>query len=159
MTDSMRGQRPDRTDAGTMAASVLQIDHAAAEPMYLQIVAQVSHLAASGALADGTPLPSVREVANVHQIHPMTVSKAYSVLTAKGVVQPRRGHRGVVRAAAPMDTSARLALLDVHLRRALRVATELGISGADVLGRMQSALGADFTAKTPGRKNLLKEQN
>ena len=143
MTGPMQGRRPKRTYTGPLAASALQIDHAAADPMYQQIVAQVSRLVASGALADGTPLPSVREVASVHQIHPMTVSKAYSVLTAQGLVLQRRGHRGVVRAAAAMDTSARLVLLDVHLRRAAKVAMELGISGADVLRRMNSVLGAD----------------
>ena len=47
----------------------------------------------SGQLAPGAELPSVRELAVAHAVNPMTVSKAYSLLEAEGLLQRNRGRR------------------------------------------------------------------
>jgi GntR family transcriptional regulator len=36
-------------------------------------------------------LPSVREVAHVHAVNPMTISKAYALLEGQGVLERQRG--------------------------------------------------------------------
>ena len=48
-------------------------------------------MVASGQLAPGTELPSVRELALKHAINPMTVSKVYSLLETEGVLERNRG--------------------------------------------------------------------
>src|SRR3954462_15612920 len=48
-------------------------------------------MVASGQLAPGTPLPSVRDLALMHTVHPMTISKAYSQLEAEGLLERHRG--------------------------------------------------------------------
>ena len=45
---------------------------------------QIRRLVASGQLAPGTELPSIRELALAHTINPMTVSKVYARLEAEG---------------------------------------------------------------------------
>jgi GntR family transcriptional regulator len=48
-------------------------------------------MVASGQLAPGTPLPSVREVAAEYTVNPTTISKAYSQLEGEGLLQRNRG--------------------------------------------------------------------
>ena len=48
-------------------------------------------MVASGQLAPGTPLPSVRELALEHTVHHMTISKAYSQLESEGLLERNRG--------------------------------------------------------------------
>ena len=52
-------------------------------PIYRQILDQVRRMVASGQLAPGAELPSVRELAIKHAVNPMTISKAYSLLEPK----------------------------------------------------------------------------
>jgi GntR family transcriptional regulator len=60
-------------------------------PIYRQLVEQIRRLIAGGQLPAGTELPSVRELAITHAVNPMTVSKAYSLLEAEGLLQRNRG--------------------------------------------------------------------
>src|SRR5690606_24863689 len=60
-------------------------------PIYRQLLDQIRRLVASGQLAAGTPLPSIRELAVKHAINPMTVSKVYTLLEAEGVLERHRG--------------------------------------------------------------------
>jgi GntR family transcriptional regulator len=70
-------------------------------PIYRQIMDQVRAQIAGGRLRRGDFLPSVRQVAEALQINPMTVSKAYSLLEAEGVIERVRGQG--MRVAAPDD--------------------------------------------------------
>jgi GntR family transcriptional regulator len=60
-------------------------------PIYRQLLDQVRAQIATGKLADGDFLPSVRQVARELAVNPMTVSKAYSLLERDGVVELVRG--------------------------------------------------------------------
>ncbi|QDU54349.1 GntR family transcriptional regulator [Aeoliella mucimassa] len=69
-------------------------------PIYRQIVDQVIALVAGGRLTPGDFLPSVRQVAQTADVNPMTVSKAYGLLEAEGVVERVRGQGMCVSASA-----------------------------------------------------------
>lgn len=56
-------------------------------PLYRQLIDQVYALIAGGHLQPGDRLPSVRQVARLVDVNPMTVSKAYAQLEADGLVQ------------------------------------------------------------------------
>lgn len=73
-----------------------EINPSANVPIYRQIMDQVARLIAGGSLRPGDDLPSVRAVAAQHAVNPMTVSKAYSLLEAQGLVQRVRGQGMVV---------------------------------------------------------------
>jgi GntR family transcriptional regulator len=60
-------------------------------PIYRQLVDQIRRHVASGRLAGGDFLPSVRQTALELEINPMTVSKAYALLERDGVVELVRG--------------------------------------------------------------------
>lgn len=68
-----------------------RVSPASGVPLYRQLMDQVRFLVASGRLAAGASLPSVRRVAEALEINPMTVSKAYSLLEREGVLQRVRG--------------------------------------------------------------------
>ena len=68
-------------------------------PIYRQLLEQVRRLVASGQLKAGSELPSVRDLALAHAVNPMTISKAYSLLEAEGLLQRNRGR--------PMTVAAR----------------------------------------------------
>ncbi len=70
---------------------LLDIDPAAAAPIWRQIENGMRRLVASGALPAGTAVPSVRELARELRVNPATVSKAYQRLTADGALEVRRG--------------------------------------------------------------------
>ena len=60
-------------------------------PIYRQLRERVVAMILDGALNEGDPLPSVRQVAADFQINPLTVSKAYQELVDDNLVEKRRG--------------------------------------------------------------------
>jgi len=125
-----------------MDASALSVHPQAAEPIYRQIVGQLRRMIVSGQLSAGESLPSVRDVAGFHAINPMTVSRAYSMLEAEGVLHRLRGVGMVVastnRGALPLE--GRMTLLDPQLQHIARQARELELPGEAVLRRLNHFL-------------------
>ena len=73
------------------ALRIFTLQPSAGVPIYLQLIQQVRRMVASGQLAPGTELPSVREVATEYTVNPTTISKAYSLLENEGLLQRNRG--------------------------------------------------------------------
>ncbi len=63
-------------------------------PIYKQITDQVRHGIATGKVAVGDQLPSVRALAEELVLNPNTVAKAYTDLAREGMIESRPG-RGV----------------------------------------------------------------
>lgn len=70
---------------------VFDIDLTSSMPIYAQIVTQVKHAIAGGVLRQGDPLPSLREMASHLRINPLTVTRAYRELEAKGIAVTEHG--------------------------------------------------------------------
>lgn len=96
-------------------------------PIYRQIVEQVRRQIAGGQLSTGIELPSVRAVAQQHAINPMTVSKAYSLLEAEGLLERRRGMGMVVAGQGARSAVDPERLLAPLLQALVRQAAELGL--------------------------------
>jgi GntR family transcriptional regulator len=113
-----------------------------AEPIYRQMVEQVKRRIAAGQWLAGDEMPSVRELAQALAVNPMTVSKAYSLLEAQGVLERRRGLSMVVaEGAAPSTRVAdRAELLRPTLERAATEAHQLGLSPARALALFKTVL-------------------
>jgi GntR family transcriptional regulator len=122
-----------------------------ATPIYRQVVEQVQRLVAGGQLGAGDELPSVRAVAERHAINPMTVSKAYSLLEAEGLLERRRGVGMVVAAGvqAAGASADRMALLAPALQTAARQAAQLGIAPEAALAAFALALQQTTKEDTP----------
>ncbi|MGY6554729.1 MAG: GntR family transcriptional regulator [Wenzhouxiangella sp.] len=61
------------------------------QPIYWQLRERTVAAILDGTLAEGEPLPSVRQVAVDFQVNPLTVSKAYQSLVDDRLVEKRRG--------------------------------------------------------------------
>lgn len=101
---------------------VFEIDLASDEPIYRQIRAQIVGAVATGELAPGDPLPSVRSLARDLGVNMHTVNKAYAVLRDEGYVH-MRGRSGAYVAdtgasQSPLLAQARQERLADELRRA-----------------------------------------
>lgn len=61
------------------------------QPIYRQLRDRVVAMILDGAIQEGEPLPSVRNVATETRVNPLTVLKAYQQLVDDGLVEKRRG--------------------------------------------------------------------
>jgi GntR family transcriptional regulator len=104
-------------------------------PIYRQLAEQVRRMVASGQLAAGAELPSVRELALQHAVNPMTISKAYSLLEIEGVLERQRGKPMTVaaqtRAQAPR--THRLEQLEDELDQLVLAARQLEVTQEDLV--------------------------
>ena len=82
-------------------------------PIYRQLRNRVVAMILEGALREGDPLPSVRNVATEFRINPLTVLKGYQQLVDEQLVEKRRG-RGMF-----VSVGARAALMKDEKRRFL----------------------------------------
>jgi GntR family transcriptional regulator len=112
-------------------------------PIYQQLVDQVRRLVAGGQLAPGTELPSVRDMAREHTVHPMTISKAYSLLESEGIVERQRGKPMRVAALRRNQSSvaARLKQIEPQLEALALSARQLELSSDDVVAQLKKKLG------------------
>jgi GntR family transcriptional regulator len=111
-------------------------------PVYRQLIDQVRRLVAGGQLRPGDALPSVRELALTHALNPMTISKAYSLLEAEGLLERQRGKPMTV-AEQPHrreSKTERLQRLQPVVEQLATAARQLQLSPTDVLGAVRRAL-------------------
>lgn len=128
--------------------AIFSIAPGASEPIYKQLMEQIRRMCASGQLADGDLLPSVREVALALTLNPMTVSKAYNYLEVEGLL---RRHRGVGMLLcipgknhsppAHERHSQREQLLRPTLERAAQEALQMGMPASRALALFKQILG------------------
>jgi GntR family transcriptional regulator len=104
-------------------------------PIYRQILEQVRRMVASGQLPPGAELPSVRDLALKHAVNPMTVSKAYSLLEAEGLLERNRGLPMTVasQARSASQLSRRLQQLQPLIEHTVLAAKQLELSEAELV--------------------------
>jgi len=120
---------------------IFQIDFKSGTPVYLQLVEQIRHAAASGGLRTGEPLPSIRPLAEELRVNRNTVAKAYAELENQGVIETVPGKGCFLKAVgSPLTKSARNDLLVQEIDRAVVAAHHLQISDAELLALVQKRL-------------------
>lgn len=75
----------------TIKPTQFEVHPSSGVPIYLQIIDQINAMIAGGNLETGDMLPSVRQMATVLGVNPMTISKAYSKLEGEAVLGRVRG--------------------------------------------------------------------
>lgn len=122
------------------------------QPIYRQIRDLVVARILDGVLAEGSPLPSVRQVAADYRVNHLTVLKGYSELVEEGLVEAKRG-RGMF-----VQLGARELLLAAERRKFLseewpkvRATIErLGLSPEELLAAVATATNPEpKTESTP----------
>jgi GntR family transcriptional regulator len=118
----------------------LDVDPTSAVPIWRQIEDGMRRLVASGRLAPGSVVPSVRELAKALRVNPATVSKAYRRLTATGLLAVRRGEGTFV---GELDTNElaeeRRHLLHDGAATFIRVAASVGASREEATGAVSES--------------------
>jgi GntR family transcriptional regulator len=119
---------------------LLDIDPAAAAPIWRQIEDGMRRLVASGALPVGTAVPSVRELARELRINPATVSKAYQLLTADGALEVRRGEGTfVAQRPAGVQAAERNRLVEEGASRFVEAARSMGVEEEEAMAAISAA--------------------
>ena len=77
--------------AVTQSAFRFRLDNSSGVPVYRQLIDQVQAGIATGVLALGYQLPTVRQVAVDLAINPNTVMRAYRELEIRGVLETQQG--------------------------------------------------------------------
>jgi len=60
-------------------------------PIYEQLKDKITAEIIEGAIKEGENIPSIRHIASLYRINPLTVSKAYQLLMDEDVVEKQRG--------------------------------------------------------------------
>lgn len=107
----------------------------AGEPIYRQLIEQIRRLIAGGQLLPGTEMPSVRELASNNAINPMTISKAYSLLEAEGLLERQRGKPMTVAklSGKQEDEQSRIIRILPQITQLVQAAKQLQISDDQLL--------------------------
>jgi GntR family transcriptional regulator len=121
---------------------LFQIKPSSGVPIYRQLMEQIHRLVASGSLKAGEELPSVRQVAGHYDVNPKTISKAYSLLEALGVLERVRGKGMIVSSdqGATRSVKKRMELVQPILREAATQANQLGLPKDAVLQELAGFL-------------------
>lgn len=121
----------------------LKLEPASPIPMYLQIVEQVRHQIATGALRADDDLPSVRALASKHLVNPNTVARAYLELEREGLLSKRRGAGTYVSpCATALGATHRVIVVQELLDKALATAAEFGLTARQVRTLVDERLSA-----------------
>lgn len=126
-----------------MASLNISIKTGDPRPIFKQIVDGISLAIATGDLAPGDKLPSVRALGIQLNINPNTVAKAYTELTNLGLVDARQG-LGLF-ASAPkqlLSREERLKRLQEASRRCVNDVMHLQFSDAEILRSVEQELQA-----------------
>jgi GntR family transcriptional regulator len=109
----------------------LTVDASDRRPIYQQVVDGVKALIASGDLREGTPLPTVRQVAQDLGVNLNTIAVAYRQLQEEGFLSVKHGSGTVVSISPDRVTDADNALKT--LRPALTELVLAGLSDRDIV--------------------------
>jgi len=109
--------------------------------IYRQIADQIRRGIASGELAVGDAVPSVRTLAKELVVNANTVAKAYAELIRDGVLETQAGKGAFVASRRDVySKTERLRRLDDALEIAISASIALNFNGNEILARMQSKL-------------------
>jgi GntR family transcriptional regulator len=130
----------------------IQITPGSDEPIYVQIVEQVSEAIAKGQLVAGDKLPALRKLAAELVINPNTAARAYTILEQSGLVTTKTGSGTFVadpklRSKDAADVNILAERMDTLIARSLN----LGLESEDIISMFKSRL-ARFTKSKKSEK-------
>ncbi len=118
----------------------LHVDASDSTPIWSQIEEGLRRLVATGALAPGAAVPSVRDLARELAINPATVAKAYQRLAEAGVLTVRRGEGTYVADSPPaMGREKRHRALAEGAVRYASLAATLGATSSESADELKAA--------------------
>jgi GntR family transcriptional regulator len=125
-----------------VAAAGLEVDSKDPTPLHAQIERAIRVAIATGRLAAGAQLPTVRQLAVDLRVNANTVAKVYAHLEREGTLETRRGVGTFVSGAhdETRNQDARRAELRALAQRALADASSRGFSAEEFVRDVHSLL-------------------
>lgn len=110
-------------------------------PIFLQISEMLEDGIASGAYAEGAPVPSTTDLAVAYTINPATARKGMAILVDRGLIYKRRGVGMFVAKGARelILGERRQAFEEARVAPVARAARELGIPKAELAEMIERA--------------------
>jgi len=102
-------------------------------PIYQQIIAEVKKAVSRGELKPGDRILSQRELAQLAQVNPNTVQRAYREMEQMGLVSTQRGQGTFISATTEMIASLRAEMAAEALQSFIAEMKGLGISQTQTL--------------------------
>jgi GntR family transcriptional regulator len=125
-------------------AGFLTLDPRHPTPLYAQLERGIRAAIATGRLAPGAQLPTVRELAVDLSVNANTIARVYADLERAGVLQTRRGVGTFVAAEPPPPVAQKKAQRDPELRalvqRLLDEAAAHGFAADEVLKQLKQSI-------------------
>ncbi len=122
---------------------LFQVNFKSGKPVYLQLVDQIQAAAASGALAPGEALPSIRPLAEELRVNRNTVAKAYTELESQGVIETLPGKGCFLKENhSPLRKEIRRKLLIEEIDQAIVKAHHLQVPGPEFLKLVEHRMEA-----------------
>src|SRR5262245_30535251 len=119
---------------------MIQIDPRDSTPIYAQIERALKAAIASGRIAAGDQLPTVRQLAVDLQINANTVARVYADLEREGVLETRRGVGSFISATPAQARSAgeHQKRLKAFVTRVLADGAAAGFSLDEIVGELKA---------------------
>jgi len=134
----------------------IRIETSSGVPITRQIMDQIRTLCATGGLASGERLPSVRELARQLAVNQNTILRVYERLTVAGLLDMRHGDGTyVARQLPPGQLEMQMDLLREDASRLAAKAVALGLDAAAARALVDEA----FTRRTPDSDQMKEESN
>lgn len=109
-------------------------------PIYLQLMEQIKHALATGALQPGDQLPGLRKLAETLVINPNTVAKAYRELEHEGVIELRQGSGAYIAEGAVSGDRRPVQEAQRMTREFVEELTRRGLSEEEIRRLVEAAL-------------------
>jgi GntR family transcriptional regulator len=129
----------------------LTVDLDSPLPPYEQVRAQITTMAASGVLAPGTRLPSIRQLAADLGLAAGTIARAYRELESAGIIATRGRHGTHVCSPPTLTPTERADQLHEAAVRFAERASHLGADPEETMRVLRQVLVPRRTGGVPGR--------
>ena len=119
----------------------VQISSGSNEPIYTQVVGQISRAIAQGLIRPGEKLPAVRNLAAELVINPNTVARAYTILEQHGLVTTKTGSGTYASDPRLRDKDVReLNILNDRIDNIITQGLNLGLSHEEIVELLKGRL-------------------
>jgi len=120
----------------------LKVDWHSHVPIYIQVVERIKHMIATGQLAPGEQLPTVRQLAHDLKVNFNTVARAYSLLDDASIISTQQGRGTFVRERPDEDELAqhRAETLRKLVGYAILQAFSLGYKSDEIRGAFENTV-------------------
>ncbi len=112
----------------------IEVDLISKVPIYVQIIDQIKHMIATGALRPDDQLPTVRQLATDLRVNFNTIARAYRMLDEEGLISTQHGRGTYILGPVSEKNGEKLRRqdLDWFTRHYLNEAHQLGYSAEDI---------------------------